>query len=149
MLQQPQEQRYPFLLVCAQYFRVSKQWYGIGSQCVRHLTCVQMLIHATARTRGLYGRIRESALKGDIGRKLPCHTRDSNPRQYCIVRESALEADTGRKLTCHIKDSNPRQYCIVRESALETDTGRKLPCHINDSYPHQYCTCFFGRSSTN
>ena len=26
--QQPQEQRYPFLSVCVQCFRVSKQWYG-------------------------------------------------------------------------------------------------------------------------
>ena len=57
-------------------------------------------MHATAREMGAGGggegrdgrgvggvdcctdTVRESALKVDSGRKIPCRTRDSNPRQY-------------------------------------------------------------------
>ena len=46
----------------------------------RSLTCPQMLMHATAH-RGVRTHVRESALKVDSGRKIPCRTRESNLRQ--------------------------------------------------------------------
>ena len=41
-----------------------------------------MLVHAIAHG-GCTDSVRESALEVDFGRKIPCHTGDSNPRQYC------------------------------------------------------------------
>ena len=69
--QQPKEQRYPFLSVCAVF------------SCVQTcLTWAQILMHAIAHG-GCTDTVRESALKVDSGRKNRCHTGDSNPRQYC------------------------------------------------------------------
>ena len=46
------------------------------------LSCAQMLVNACDCTRGVYGhRKRESALKVDSGRKIPCRTGESNLRQ--------------------------------------------------------------------
>ena len=59
-----------------QYFRLSKQRYGC--QCLGFLTCAQMLMHAVAHG-GCANTVRKSALKVDPGRKIPCHTGDSNP----------------------------------------------------------------------
>ena len=66
---------------CVQYFCVSKQWYG--RQCLRFLTCVQMLMHAIAHG-GCTDTVRQSALEVDSGRTIPCLTGDSNPHQYCV-----------------------------------------------------------------
>ena len=44
------------------------------------LTCAQMLMHATAH-KGLWTHVRESALKVDSGRKIPCCTAESNLHQ--------------------------------------------------------------------
>ena len=44
------------------------------------LTCAQMLMHAMARG-GVRTHVRESALKVDSGRKIPCRTGESNLRQ--------------------------------------------------------------------
>ena len=44
------------------------------------LTCTQMLINAIAHG-GVRTHLRESALKVDPGRKIPCHTGESNLRQ--------------------------------------------------------------------
>ena len=63
-----------------QYFRVSRHWYGC--QCLGFLTCTQMLMHAIAHG-GCTDTVRASALEVDSGRKLPCHTGDSNSCQYC------------------------------------------------------------------
>ena len=41
-----------------------------------------MLIHAIAHG-GCADTVRQSALVTDSGRKIPCRTGDSNPRQYC------------------------------------------------------------------
>ena len=41
-----------------------------------------MLMNAIAH-RGCTDTVRESALKADSGRKIPCRTGDSNPQQYC------------------------------------------------------------------
>ena len=61
---------------------VSKQWYG--SQCLGFLTCVQMLMHATARG-GCMDTEESLPYKVDNGRKFLCHTRDSNLCQCCAV----------------------------------------------------------------
>ena len=77
--QQPQEHVIHFYQ-CVPYFLVSEQWYGC--QCLEFLTCTQMLMHAIAH--GVCtDTVRESALVVDSGRKIPCRTGDSNPRQYC------------------------------------------------------------------
>ena len=76
--QQPKEQRYPFLSVCAVFSCVQIfVWLGF-------LTCAQMimLMHAIAHG-GCTETVRESALEVDSGRKIPCCTGDSNPREYC------------------------------------------------------------------
>ena len=65
---------------CVQYFRVTKQLYGC--QCLGFLMCTQMLMHAIAHG-GCVDTVRESALKVDSGRKIPCHTRDFNLCWYC------------------------------------------------------------------
>ena len=44
------------------------------------LTCAQMLMHVTAHG-GVRTHVRESALKVDCGRKIPCRTGESNLRQ--------------------------------------------------------------------
>ena len=44
------------------------------------LTCAQMLMHAIVH-EGLRTHVRESALKVDSGRKIPCRTGESNLRQ--------------------------------------------------------------------
>ena len=62
------------------YFSVSKQWYGC--QCSGFLTRARMLMHAIAHA-GCTQTVRESAPEVDSGRKIPCRTGDSNPRQYC------------------------------------------------------------------
>ena len=41
-----------------------------------------MLVIATHG--GCAKTVRESALKADSGRSIPCRTGDSNPRQYCV-----------------------------------------------------------------
>ena len=62
-----------------QYFTVSKQWYGC--QCLRFLTCRQMMMHAAAHG-GCTDTV-ESTLEVDSGKKISCRNCDSNPRQYC------------------------------------------------------------------
>ena len=44
------------------------------------LTCAQTLMHAIAHG-GVQTHVRESALRVDCGRKIPCRTGESNPRQ--------------------------------------------------------------------
>ena len=44
--------------------------------------CAQMLMHAIAHG-GVRTHVRESALKVDSGRKIPCRTGESNLRQRC------------------------------------------------------------------
>ena len=65
--------------ICA-YVKCPKQWYAY--QRLGCLTCTQMLMHAIARG-GCTDTVRESALKGDSGRKILCCTEDLNPCQYC------------------------------------------------------------------
>ena len=78
-VQQPQEQRYPFLSVCAVVSCV--QTIVCGCQCLGFLTCAQLLMHAIAQ--GSYtDTVRESALGVNSGRKIPWRTGDWNPRQY-------------------------------------------------------------------
>ena len=66
---------------CVQYFRVSKQW--CGCQCLGFFN-VRTAVDACDCTRGLYGHCERLDLHRKLtGRKLPCSTGDSNPRQYC------------------------------------------------------------------
>ena len=58
-------------------YLVSAQW--CGCQCLGFLTCTQMLMCATAGV--LTDVVTESALETDSGRKIPCRTGDSHPRQ--------------------------------------------------------------------
>ena len=43
--------------------------------------------------------------------------------KHAIARESALKVDSGRKITCHTGDSNLRQYCALafQSAAFPTD----------------------------
>ena len=70
--QQPQEQRYPFLSVCVVF------------SCVQTMVWLPGFGIFNKHTDGCTDIVRESALKVDSGRKIPCCTRDSNPCQYCI-----------------------------------------------------------------
>ena len=49
------------------------------------------------------------------------------------VRESALKADCGRKLPCCIGDSNPCQYCTIafQSDALPTELSPPPPPIVN------------------
>ena len=80
--QQLQEQLYPFLSVCAVFSCVQTMvWlpvFGIFNVCAQMI----MLMHAIAHG-GCTETVRESALEVDSGRKIPCCTGDSNPREYC------------------------------------------------------------------
>ena len=61
----------PNLTHAWQYFHVCKTW--CGCQCLGFLMCVQILTHVTAQ--GLCtNTIKDLALKGDPGRKIPSHT---------------------------------------------------------------------------
>ena len=78
-VQQPQEQRYLFLSVCAVFSCVQTM---VRLPVFGGLKCAHILMHAIAHG-GCTDTERESALKVDSGRKIPCRTGDSNPRQYC------------------------------------------------------------------
>ena len=78
-IQQLQEQRYPFLQ-CMRCFHASKQTYGC--QCFRPFMCAQMSMHVIAH-EGCKDNARDSAFKVGSGRKIPCHTGESNlPQQH-------------------------------------------------------------------
>ena len=54
-------------------------------------------------TQGCADTVRESALEADSGRKIPCHTGDSNPCQYCTwpsVRHSTHRAIPAQNIVC-------------------------------------------------
>ena len=70
---------------CMEYFRMSKQSYGC--QCLRFLTCSQMLMHGIAQG-DCTDTGRESVPEADSGRKITCRTGDSNLHQYCAWRFS-------------------------------------------------------------
>ena len=78
---QPQEQCYPFLSMCAVFSCVQTMvWlpmFGIFNVCT-DVTSTHAIAHW-----GCTGTVRESVLEDDSGRKIPCRTWDSNPRQYC------------------------------------------------------------------
>ena len=73
LLQQPQEQRYPLLPVCAVFKWVqTKVWL----QLQRIFTCAQILMHRIAHG-SCTDTVREFALIADSER-IPCRTRESN-----------------------------------------------------------------------
>ena len=91
-----QEQRYPFLSVCAvfkssatrscqcvQHFHLSKLWYGC--QCWGFLTCAQMLVHAITHG-GCAARTPSDSLRPSIAfRHLP-----PNSARFSYATEGAL-----------------------------------------------------------
>ena len=71
------------------------------SECI-HCQCLdlfffppsaQILLHAIAHA-GCTDTAGESALKTDSGRNIPCHIRDSNPRQYYACRGFSVRRST-------------------------------------------------------
>ena len=48
--------------------------------------------------------VRESALEADLGRKIPCHTGDSNPHQYCgwFFQSDPLPSELSLPLLVHV-----------------------------------------------
>ena len=85
----------PLCVECVQYSGVQTiEWlpvFGIFF-C---LTCAQMQMYAIAHG-GCTDTARESTLAADSGTKIPCRTRDSNPRQYCAW----LSSRTLYQLSC-------------------------------------------------
>ena len=75
------EQRYPFLSVCRIFLCPDS---GVAASVWDFLTCAQMLRHVIEHG-GCTDTVRELALEVDSGRKIPCHTRDSNPSHYCTL----------------------------------------------------------------
>ena len=72
-VQQPREQRYPFILVCACIFvSVSRQWY-MAASVLGFLTYAQMLMRAIAH-EGCTDTVRGCALKVNSWRKVACCT---------------------------------------------------------------------------
>ena len=67
MLQQPQEQRYPFLPMCSVPFVCPND--GMAASAWEFLMCTQILMHAIAHG-GCKNTPRESALQVDVGRKI-------------------------------------------------------------------------------
>ena len=72
--QQPQEQRYPFLSVCAVVWCVQAMVWLPASWI---FNVPQTLMRTVAHS--LYGQRKSLHWK----LKIPCHTWESNPRQYC------------------------------------------------------------------
>ena len=87
-LQQPQEQRYPFLTVNAVFPRVkTKIWLPVLG-----IFNVRTDAYACDRTLGCPDTVRESALKVDSRRKIPCLTGESNLRS-AACRSDALSTE--------------------------------------------------------
>ena len=84
--QQLTEQRYPFLSVHAVFLCVQTMvWLpvlGIFNMHTDVDACRCMCTWELYEHHKLW----KSALKGDSGRKIPCHNRDSNRHQYCAYR---------------------------------------------------------------
>ena len=68
------------LMLCAGYLCVSIIHQTL-SWATGSLSCAQMLMHAIAHA-GVRTHVRESSLKVDSGRKIPCRTRESNLRKW-------------------------------------------------------------------
>ena len=80
-------------------------------------------------TGGCADTVRESALKADPGRKIPCHTGDLNPRQNC----ARLFSRTLYQL------SYPRQACdVYRQSSGAVRESRWPFCGRKATLNHAY-----------
>ena len=77
-LQQPHEQRYPYLTVHAVFSCVQ----SYGCRCLGSLTWAQMLMPVIA-LGGCADTVRESAPKVDCGIKMPCCTGELTLPQWC------------------------------------------------------------------
>ena len=87
--QQPQEQRYPFLPMSAVFSCLQTMvWLPVFR--IFNTLSPQTLMQAIA-LGGCTDTVTESALEVDSGRKIPCCTGDSNPRQS--VSRLAFQSD--------------------------------------------------------
>ena len=70
------------------------------SQCVGFVTCAQMLMYAIAHG-GCADTVRQSALKTESGRKIPCHT--GNRTRVIIVYAFLVRRYTNSAIPTSLK----------------------------------------------
>ena len=90
---------------CVWYFRVSKHW--CSCQCLGFLTFAQMLMHALANG-DCTNTARESALKVDSGRIVPCRTEKSKP--FSIAPDFYVRHSTNIPTAYRVKIGTPVAY---------------------------------------
>ena len=128
-----QEQRYPFLAVCAVfYLRVFKQCYGC--QWLGFLTCAQMLMCGIENEGGT-DSVKESALEVDTGRKIPCCTWGLKP---VSVLHLAFRADIPP-----LSYPGPIPYTWKQRSTAHLSLGRQWSCamvtYLHLAWPPEQC----------
>ena len=116
-LQQPQEQRYPFLTVGAGYSCIQTNiWLPVLGICV---ACAQTLAHAIAQ-EGNTDTVRESALKVDSGKKIPLPHRGIEPAS-AACRSDALPTELHPRtiketLTCIHETFNTTCFTLLNKA---------------------------------
>lgn len=96
--------------------------------------CVKMLMHVTAAT-GCMDTVRESTLKADCGRKIPCCTEKLNPYKYCIW----LLSPTLHQLS-YLPYTIPQTYTIIHKprntnvcNHISSPSYKKRCTHLPDT----------------
>ena len=86
---------------------------GMAASVCGFLTHTQMLSHAH---RGCTNTVRESALKVDSGRKIPCCIRDLNPHQHCtwLFSQSSTNSAILAPFS-HIKGSSSSSSSSIKQ----------------------------------
>ena len=126
--QQPQEQRYPLLSVCAVFF-LSKQRYGC--QGLGFLRRTQMLMHATAHG-GCVDAVRETALEPDTA----IHSFHKTLWLTMLYHQTKSDC----KRTCRWVDMVKKKNLKKRERKKEEDILIMLVSLL--LWPWKYCTLF-------
>ena len=108
-------------------------------------------MHATAHG-GCTDAVRESALKVDSGRKVPCRTGDSNPRQYCarLFNQTFHQVSYPHKLQALVYDTllpttaiTYYAVCLEKQSANgQFFVGAQTASRFITDDPN-YIRCFF------
>ena len=78
-------------------------------------------VYAWDCTWGLYGHVRESALKVDSERKIPWRTGDWNPRQYCAWLFSRTGYQLNYPRPSHFNDVSVFDDVILQGKPFQTD----------------------------
>ena len=125
-VQQPQEQRYPFLPVCAVCSCVHTMvWLPVSGSFNVHTDG-----DASVCTRRLYGHRKKVCTEVDSGRNISCRTGDSNPRQYCTLlseghsvqlshSHSTLEVSTLKNISESCQSMICKKMAVVHRKGLE------------------------------